>query len=683
MHQHECAVGLGNAAKNSLAGLWLSRRSGRRVVGGLAAALAVFAGSSVTLGDEPKEMTANPTETARPAAPAKPPEGEQISAPLPAELNLRKYPISKFELRYHQPGEGLPSVDELLRTTVNIGQVNGVYTGPRQGVDTVPLNLGEMDDSVKQFDALGVLEVTRAITLRMRDAGIIAVIVAPTIEEVDDTGNDMRGGRTTFRLEIVVGRVGEIRSLASGDRFSEDRINNPAHDRIKENSPARAGDYLRKDEIESYAFRLNRHPGRRVDIAVAPGSEETGNITLDYLVSENKPWYVLAQLSNTGTANTERWRERFAFVHNQLTNNDDILRLDYVTAGFAEAHSFLGSYELPVFTDKLRLNITGAYNKYTASDVGLANETFKGESWRVSGELAYNIFQHEQFFLDVVGGARYEHVETRNATAGVSGATDYFLPHAGIKFDRNTDISSLFGRVTVEWTNTSVASTKFNEVQNLGRLDPDFNYTLLRWDTGVSFYLEPLLAPDLYNGRYRPVDSNGQPILWEPGMALVHEISLSTKGQYAFDRRLIPNAEDVVGGFFTVRGYPESAAAGDNSVVASAEYRVHIPRLFGISTESGKDIFGNNFRWQPQEAYGFADWDLVGKVFFDVGRVEFNDKRSFERNATLMGTGVGLELSIRRNIYLRADWGFALRELPLANVKSGDHRLHFMVSFLF
>lgn len=634
---------------------------------------------------------AAPAAPAVPVAPATPapkavpaPAAEPAPAPVAAEANVTLYPVSKFDLSYGVEVKNVPSPTELTNTTrVRLGKNGNVYTSPSAGIPTVEINLGSLTDTVNNYDALAIREVSRAVANNLRNRGLLAVLVGPPSDEIDQAGGDRREGRTTFKLSIIVGKVGDIRTLANGDRIDEPRINNPAHDSIRENSPIQKGGFLERDALEDYGYRLNRHPGRRVDVSVAPGSDTPGDISLDFLVNENKPWYILAQLSNTGTKNTEKWRERFAFVHNQFSGNDDILRLDYVTAGFASAHSFLGEYEFPLLTDKLRVTITGGYNKYTASDVGLANESFKGNGWRFGGELAYNILQYQQLFVDVLGGVRYEHVETRNDTSQVSGATNLFLPYAGLRIDRNTDTSQLNAKVVFEWTQSDVADTKEQELASLGRIDPALNWTVIKWDVGYSFYLEPILFPEKYAGGYQPVGPDGKPALWEPGMSLAHEIALSIRGQNSLNRRLIPNAEEVVGGFFSVRGYPESAVAGDNAIIGSAEYRLHIPRLFGISSETGKDIFGKDFRWQPSEPFGYADWDLIFRGFFDVGRSTINDIRSFERNETLAGAGAGLELQLRRNIFIRADWGVALRGLPQANVKSGDSRLHFLVSILF
>ena len=82
------------------------------------------------------------------------------------------------------------------------------------------------------------------------------------------------------------------------------------------------------------------------------------------------------------------------------------------------------------------------------------------------------------------------------------------------------------------------------------------------------------------------------------------------------DNRLIPHAEYVVGGLYTVRGYPENALAGDTTLVFTTEYRFYVPRAVNpwagrtkptadqvaerARTAGGQiDVFGRKFRYTP------------------------------------------------------------------------------------
>jgi len=132
-----------------------------------------------------------------------------------------------------------------------------------------------------------------------------------------------------------------------------------------------------------------------------------------------------------------------------------------------------------------------------------------------------------------------------------------------------------------------------NDADGLGRVQADDSFVVLQTNITHSFFLEPML--------------------WERGKfhSLAHEIVLSGRSQYAFGNRLIPQEEEVVGGLYTVRGYPESVVAGDTIFIGSAEYRFHYPRAMR-PRESTSTLFGQPFRWAP----GSALWE--GGLGFDL-----------------------------------------------------------------
>ena len=132
----------------------------------------------------------------------------------------------------------------------------------------------------------------------------MGIYVAPDPAQISPSGEDLRPpGRTTLRIVITTALVSGVRTLAYGDRVDPaKRVNHPAHRRIIEHSPLKPfvevegdgkarrkrRDLLRRDHLDDYLFRLNRHAGRRVDAAVSAG-DETGMVTLDYLVTERSP----------------------------------------------------------------------------------------------------------------------------------------------------------------------------------------------------------------------------------------------------------------------------------------------------------------------------------------------------------------------------------------------------------
>lgn len=683
------------------AGRMISPRTLRALAGGVAAIATASAGALAQPGDRQISRPATPPTVEpdkQPTGQLTPPGITGEGAPATQLFDDGKsYSVSRFVLKFLYAHPGHPAIEEIEKTEVELGQGPDGFVRPRPGVPTVKIRLADLPDGpVQTFRGSAIDAVIDAMLKRMNKLGIVGVYVFVSPDDImvtedkldEEFGKDLRApGNTNLRLEIFTGTVSQVRTLASGERIPfEARIDHPAHKRIRERSPVQPApspsdpdrkDLIRKDQVDNFLFRLNRHPGRRVDVALTSGRDITledgakvPSVSLDYLVSENKPWTAYFQVSNTGTKETDVWRERFGFTHNQLTGRDDVLALDYITSGFDESHAVIGSYEFPLFkTQTVRSRVYGTWSEFQASDVGIADGNFSGESWSAGAEVMWNFFQHRELFLDLVGGIKWQHVEVTNELADTAGDSDFLLPYVGVRLQRYTEVASTSAFVNFEFNLPGVTASE-TDLNLLGRNGVDDSWVAMQWDFTQSFYLEPLLF------RKSWLDAeNGRP-------TLAHEIALTFKGQYAFDSRLVPNFEQVAGGFYSVRGYPESAAAGDGVIIGSAEYRFHLPRALKWQPEAGT-LFGRPFRWKPQQPYGSADWDLILRAFFDVGSTIISDAVNAEPEETLMGTGIGVELLYKRNFNLRFDWGMALDRLESDDIDVGDSRFHIMATILF
>lgn len=647
-------------------------------------------------------------DAGKPATPDAPPiEAESrtdFSPPTPNAVSdapdpeQPEYLVSAFIVRYVTPHPQFPALDDLNAASVTLGRNERGFVAPGGGVPTVTYTLGELAAQPAQRYTSGALNlIGRAVLDEIMAYGLMGVRVTLSDREFaarEDAGpgdppfDDLRPqGQLTVTLEVSAVRVRDVRSVAFGPTVPfEERINNPRYERIVANSPVQPFDpddeqridLLRTDQLDDYVFRLNRHPGRRVDLGIA-AAERDNELILDYYVSENKPWLVYAQVSNTGTRQTDEWRERFGFSHNQLTNSDDILSIDYVTASFDTSHAFNISYDRPIWGDWLRGKAFGSVTEYTSSDVGATGAEFKGDSWTLGAELVGNVFQRRDWFIDVYAGARWEYINNE-PSIGTGASDDFFLTNIGARLSRNTDVTSLDVDVGFEIPFLDVSDTDTSELVKFNRLNPSTDWLIFQWSGSYSFYLEPLLTPT----RWRNWDPEN-PSTWP---VPTHEVSLGLRGQYAFDDRLIPNYQQVAGGMYTVRGYPESVVAGDSLIIGTVEYRFHLPQALGFEREP-KPMFGDEpFRWKPQGPYGRADWDLILKAFVDAARTDVSRADPAEQSHTLVGTGVGAEFVFRRNFNLRVDWGVALEELEEDNpgfrgVKSGSNRFHISATILF
>lgn len=625
-----------------------------------AAALAALAGVAV----------AQP-EVAAPAAQA---------APVAAGSHL----VTSVTIRYVRPHPDLPDPTVLLGVPVELVETPEGWAAARDGERPTTRILADLVSGPgARFTDTGLAAIAPAVFRRFKTLGFVGTYVTPIADQFrveDGRVVDARAaGDTSLILEVTTGVVTQVRTVGVGERVPPgESVNNPVHARILEHSPVQAfhegdgerHDLLRRTAIDEYIARLNRQPGRRVDAAVSAPGDQPGGVTLDYMVTENRPWMLFAQVSNTGSGSTDAFREHVGFIHNDLTRADDILTVGYQTANFNDVHQLYASYDRPLLgSDRVRWKLNASYYRYLASDVGLPGLDFKGEGWQAGAQLAWNFFQRGDFFVDALAGVRFEHVRVDNQPAGTLGETDFLIPRLALRAERHRDESRTDAEVGLEWNLPGLAGTD-DTLDALGRTDADDSFAIVRAELSQSLYLDGLL--DGGSGA----EGNRR-----------HEMLLSARAQHALGARLVPNEQMVAGGLYTVRGYPEAKVAGDNVAMATLEYRFHVAKAIAPSVEPGT-FLGEPFRWKPQYAYGPTDWDLVLKAFVDAAWVTDTDPiAGVERSSTLVGAGVGAELSLTRRLTLRADLGVACRELNDAagghSVDAGHTELHVVLTVIY
>ena len=593
------------------------------------------------------------------------------------------YPVSQIAIRYSIRNRSLRNLGDVMNLKVSLGLTDTGYVEARPGAATVALSLKDIGAGAGKvmLHQSAIRSISAQIVHYLNQQGLYGVFVSPDPADIPpETGQDLRpekrpaADQQILHLVIYVGKVTRTRTIASGGRIpAEERIDNPAHAWIKQKSPLQPGaesgpssetDLFRKDLLDDYLFELNRLPGLRVDAAIASGGAP-GDVALDYLVNESKPWLAYYQLSNTGTKQTSKWRDRVGFTDNQLTGHNDTLTLDALGTGVNndDTRAISGSYELPILApDLLRLHLYGSWSKYSASDVGFFGEEFVGTDWTAGAEIIGTVFQHKQWFLDAAGGARWHSVTVNNEVVDVSGHDNFFIPNIGLRLDHITPTATTQASVGYEWNIPDVANTQTAQMPALGRLQTDTSWWVVKWNARQSFFLEPLLAPA------------------GTETTLAHEIVLGFRGQWTRDR-LIPQEEEVAGGLYSVRGYPESDSVGDTVLIANLEYDLHVPRMLAPSSAVTHVPLLGDFRCRPPQRSVAPDWDFIIRPFLDVGRTVNTDRLSIEQNETLVGGGIGAELQIRRNLSVRCDWGFALKSTQ--DVSSGSNVLHFVLTLTY
>jgi hypothetical protein len=641
---------------------------------------------------------------------------------LEDDAPVETYPVGGLELEYAETHPDHPSLDGILPIEVELRKTDAGWAEPVEGEATETLTIGGPGGEPLPLEATGVVQVLVAVVNALHDEGFYGVDVRPSPRDFDlDSEQDLRDpNRSALALEVRIGRIGQIRTIAAGSRIKTDwKIDNEIHQRIREGSPLQpagvgeeeATDLLDRRALEDYLHRLNRHSGRRVEAALSPG-EEPGEVTLDYRVLETKPWFAYAQVTNTGTERTDDWQTRVGYTHRQVSDRDDILAVEYLNSGGDAVNAFTVRYQAPFFgskrpdwmahrrgdpewldlipledipwwgADRVRWEVEFSWNQSRAGDaatgLNLANDEIVSEEVLYGGRIGVEAYQYRNFFLEVWSGLRFRHLRVENKIQTGEGDAVLIVPRIGIHGDQKSQLSNLTFDLSVDGQVNKIPVS--NRVA-LGRAATDDRYALLHYNFGYSTYLEPILNPKAWADPSTHTSST-----------LAHEFSVGFRGQYALGHaRLIPQANGAIGGFYSVRGYSQSAGVGDTTVIGSFEYRFHIPRAFPVQREAWNIPLIGDFRVAPQQVYGRPDWDLTLRAYVDVGRSRRNNKSaaasfgSVERNRTLVGAGIGAELTFRSNLRARIDWGTALKNESAGNsgAEVGDSEIHALFSIVY
>jgi hypothetical protein len=630
------------------------------------------------------------------------------------------FEVDQFALAYAETRSDHPSLVKIFPHQVVLQPTVSGYIAPRPGGASERVTLTQDQQSVARFHASALAKISRSLLRATQELGLLGIYVLPDPRDIDPhSEQDLRGttqvegepASRLLRFVVTTGRVQEVRTVAVGSRIDGSWVvDHKYHAEIREGSPLQpelyAGDgttdLIQKELLEDYLFKLNRHPGRHVEAALAASEDGTG-VALDYRVHEPRPLTAYLQVADTGTRRTNLWQSRLGFIHRQLTNRDDILNLEYLNAGFNNLNGISGSYESPWFggkrprwmktsgfepswlswvdrdkipwwgSDRLRWRVSGGFSRVEIG-LGLQDEFEVTEAitkdWRLGGQLIHQTWQHKNLFVDTFVGTSVRRVDFKNTSISNRGSLELTTGTFGAKIERVNEYSSLRGRLGLE---VGSASGSKQDVINQGRTDADKKWFGLYWHIGVSHYLEPLLNREAWADPSTAESST-----------LAHEISLSFRGQYS-DDRLIPQLSQVIGGLYSVRGFEQGASVGDSVYIGSAEYRFHVPRALAIRREPIHVPLIGDFRASPQQVYGRPDWDLVLRGFVDLGYSDRNGGIDvFENDQLLMSAGVGLEATFKGNLRLRTDWARGIVETHsnrAGRVKIDDTgKFHFLFS---
>ncbi len=443
-------------------------------------------------------------------------------------------------------------------------------------------------------------------------------------------------------IEVLEGKIAEI----TVERYNFERQDVEKgflKDAVLESwSPLKEGEAIQKNKLDDFVRLLNLNPDRYIS-AVISRSAEPNALNLAYDVYESNPWHMYAQIDNSGT-DKRQWSPKVGVTNTNLTGMDDRFSAMYQApweSGIDDNYALFGSYDLPVLTPRLRLNVYGGYSEFDVTPQG-GPFNFLGRGSFYGSVLSYNVFQIDNWFVDVTGSLSRENSKVTPAL-GLASDVDMDLWGVGVNIHRSDDIS-----------NTSLT---LNRVESMGgssandfaaaRLNADPDFTIYNFGASHGQYLETNKV-NRVSGSFRWIKSN---------------------------ERLAPAKMTTFGGFYSIRGYEEDEIVADGGIIMSGQYEFDLIR----HSESIENHEANSDQTQDSKPWLRK---LAPLAFIDFGRAKIKSPVVGERRVReLCSIGVGTIIDIEDNFSAGIYYGWPLRGTD--ETDNGDGRLHFSCVYRF
>jgi hemolysin activation/secretion protein len=405
-------------------------------------------------------------------------------------------------------------------------------------------------------------------------------------------------------------------------------------------SPAQAGDVLQKKELDNFLNLLNLNPDRYVS-AVVSRSADPNALNLIYDVYESNPWHWYLQVDNAGTKDTQ-WSPRLGVINTNLTGIDDRFSAMYQAPwekGIEEEYAVFGSYNFPVFTPRLRLNLYAGYSQFDIP--GITGINFLGNGSFSGGVLSYNLFQVDDWFFDITGSFSHERSKI-TPSLGIESNVGMDLFGAGAHLHRSAHNN--MSNTSLSFNTSTNVNGSGNDPDVVFRLE-DADFTIYNFAASQSMYLDTKKVNRL-SGSFRLITS---------------------------DKRLVPAKMTTFGGLYSVRGYEEDEIVADGGIIMSAQYEFDLVKHNEAKQEqlSGEDQSKEEKPWLRK---------LAPLVFVDYGRAKIKDPIVGEQGTyELSSIGTGVVIEVGDNFNAGIYYGWPLRSTE--ETDRGDGRFNFNLRY--
>jgi hemolysin activation/secretion protein len=412
---------------------------------------------------------------------------------------------------------------------------------------------------------------------------------------------------------------------------------------IEEWSPAKPGEALNKKRLNNFVNILNLNPDRYISATVSKGTEPN-SLAVGYDIYETSPWHAYIQVDNSGTSD-RRYKPRLGLINTNLTGRDDRLTLMAQIApehGIEDNYAVYGSYDVPLWTPRLRLTVFGGRSEFDTQAPG--DISFLGNGSFYGGLLRLNVFQHRAWFFDLTGSLSEEKSKiTPSLFPSVFGSDlKWQLWSVGAEIHHRDDLSQ--SNIAFNQYNSMNESSVSEFEKARPGSKPDFRiYTI----SGMhSQFIDPYKVHRI-NGSYRWMASN---------------------------ERLAPAKMTTFGGMYTVRGYKEDQIVADGGVIFSIQYEYDLVKS-GERDQKKANLADVNAPMQAEKKNGWLK-RLAPLCFIDGGQARIKDPMVGEKGAEdLLSVGIGLIGEVTEHYEAAVYLGWPLKDA--GPTEKGKPRLNF------
>jgi hemolysin activation/secretion protein len=387
----------------------------------------------------------------------------------------------------------------------------------------------------------------------------------------------------------------------------------------------RVGSSPKLNDITADLKIANENPAKNTSVLMR-NAGKTGELEAVIKVKDVDPQTFSATLDNTGTPQTGEGRVTAAYQHANLSNHDDVLRLQIGSSTqYPERYkTIMGAYHVPVFTTNASVDLYAAVSDANSGMLA-------GSAMQITG-------------AGQVIGARY------NQLLASSGAYTHgaFIGIEQKQFRTNFTIND----TTID--GAAIGSPNIDALPiTLGYKG---NWQGKNSQTAWYAAYSHNLAGSDDHSSYQTVGSTQNYRLWRYGADYMTSLDMDWRlrlrltGQKANDH-LIAGEQFAIGGNDNLRGLYERSMAADNAHLLTAE----------VYTPDMGDKISNAL-------------SLRGLIFID--RLSAQNEGASNTTSDLSSAGIGVRLGYQKNISMRADLA-RLMDVPdgLAQ-KSGDLYAH-------